>query len=84
MHETYHSPKGSWETIYDNVPPLGFGMSTCQTLQHWKVYFIKFCEITTGKAKYVIGEGPNGFKLGDTLKPSPRTSTMYGRMGREK
>lgn len=26
MHETYHSPKGSWETIYDNVPPLGLGM----------------------------------------------------------
>ena len=25
MHETYHSPKGSWETIYDNTPPLGFG-----------------------------------------------------------
>ena len=27
MHETYHSPKGSWETIYDNVPPLGLGES---------------------------------------------------------
>ena len=27
MHETYHSPKGSWETIYDNMPPLGFGES---------------------------------------------------------
>ena len=25
MHETYHSPKGSWETIYDNVPRLGLG-----------------------------------------------------------
>lgn len=25
MHETYNSPKGSWETISDNVPPLGFG-----------------------------------------------------------
>ncbi|MCJ1455811.1 hypothetical protein MMC28_006167, partial [Mycoblastus sanguinarius] len=23
MHETFHSPNGSWETIYDNVPPLG-------------------------------------------------------------
>ncbi|KAL9119242.1 MAG: hypothetical protein Q9187_004202 [Circinaria calcarea] len=61
MHETYHSPKGCWETIYDNVPPLGLG-----------------------NAKYVIGEGPNGFKLGDLLKPNPRTSTMYSRMGREK
>ncbi|MCJ1349564.1 hypothetical protein MMC31_007805 [Peltigera leucophlebia] len=61
MHETYHSPKGSWETIYDNVPPLGLG-----------------------KAKYVIGEGPDGFKLGDTLKPIRIQSTMYGRMGREK
>ena len=29
MHETYHSPKGSWETIYDNVPPLGLGGSIC-------------------------------------------------------
>lgn len=27
MHETYYSPKGSWETTYDNVPPLGFGES---------------------------------------------------------
>ena len=27
MHETYHSPKGSWETVYDNVPPLGLGES---------------------------------------------------------
>lgn len=25
MHETYHSPKGCWETIYDNMPPLGLG-----------------------------------------------------------
>ena len=25
MHETYHSPKGAWETIYDNVPALGLG-----------------------------------------------------------
>lgn len=25
MHETYHSPKGHWETIYDNMPPTGFG-----------------------------------------------------------
>ena len=32
MHETYHSPKGSWETIYDNIPPLGLGESKCQTL----------------------------------------------------
>ena len=28
MHETYHSPKGAWETIYDNVPPLGLGKWT--------------------------------------------------------
>lgn len=34
MHETFHSPKGSWETIYDNVPPLGFGKKIYQTLQH--------------------------------------------------
>lgn len=25
MHETYLSPKGCWETVYDNLPPLGFG-----------------------------------------------------------
>jgi len=36
MHETYHSPKGSWETIYDNVPPLGLGKWTIQKLRHWK------------------------------------------------
>ena len=35
MHETYHSPKGSWETIYDNVPPLGLGKSTYRALRHW-------------------------------------------------
>ena len=33
MHETYHSPKGSWETIYDNMPPTGFGESTFQMPQ---------------------------------------------------
>lgn len=53
MHETYHSPKGSWETIYDNMPPTGFG-----------------------KAKYVIEEGPDGFRLGDTLKPNLKGSTI--------
>lgn len=40
MHETYHSPKGSWETIYDNTPPLGLGKWTFQTLQHCKVFFV--------------------------------------------
>ena len=35
MHETYHSPKGSWETIYDNMPPTGFGESASQMPQHW-------------------------------------------------
>lgn len=34
MHETYYSPKGSWETIYDNVPPLGFGKWTFQMSHH--------------------------------------------------
>jgi hypothetical protein len=27
MHETYHAPKGHWETIYDNMPPWGLGKS---------------------------------------------------------
>ena len=34
MHETYHSPKGSWETIYDNMPPIGFGESAGQMPQY--------------------------------------------------
>ena len=41
LHETYHSPKGSWETIYDNVPPLGLGRwFISKTLQCWKVLFL--------------------------------------------
>ncbi|KAF2196655.1 hypothetical protein GQ43DRAFT_476125 [Delitschia confertaspora ATCC 74209] len=27
MHETYHAPKGSWETIYGNFPAWGLGNS---------------------------------------------------------
>ena len=49
MHETYHSPKGSWETIYDNVPPLGFGESSCRMPQHWKVCFVNPCDILQEK-----------------------------------
>ncbi|EPE36452.1 hypothetical protein GLAREA_05790 [Glarea lozoyensis ATCC 20868] len=25
FHETYYSPKGCWETIYGNMPPIGLG-----------------------------------------------------------
>ena len=35
---------------------------------------------STGKPKYVIGDEPNGLKLGGTLKGNPKTSIMYGRM----
>ena len=49
MHETYHSPKGSWETIYDNTPPLGLGKWTFQTLQYCKVFFVNAVEILQEK-----------------------------------
>ena len=42
------------------------------------------CDISVGKAKNIIEEGPDGFKLGDTMNRSPRGSTMYGRMGRKR
>ncbi len=25
MHETYYASNGNWETVYDNMPPWGFG-----------------------------------------------------------
>ena len=49
MHETYHSPNGSWETIYDNMPPTGFGEPACQNPQHWEVQFANHCDILQGK-----------------------------------
>lgn len=49
MHETYHSPKGSWETIYDNVPPIGLGKGTIQTLQYWRMFLVNPCEILQEK-----------------------------------
>lgn len=41
-----------------------------------------FVNRSTGQAKYVIGEGPDGLKLGATLKPIRIGPTMYDRMGR--
>lgn len=84
MHETYHSPKGSWETIYDNVPRLGLGKWSFRSCSIERCILL-ITRKSTGNVKYVVGEGPmNGYKLGDTLKPSPKTSTMYSRMGRDK
>ena len=40
MHETYHSPKGAWETIYDNVPALGLGKWTSQRLWRGGIRFV--------------------------------------------
>lgn len=34
MHETYHAPRGSWEAIYDNLPPLGLGALNSLALYH--------------------------------------------------
>ena len=83
MHETYHSPKGSWETIYDNMPPNGLGKDTCHMLGSFgKSLSLTVADSSAGKATYVIGEGTDGVKLGDALKPSRTTSAMYGRTGR--
>ncbi len=49
MHETYHSPKGSWETIYDNLPPLGLGKSNLQPFQHLRRCLIETCTILQEK-----------------------------------
>jgi hypothetical protein len=49
-----------------------------------KTIIVNYYGILTGKAQYVIEEGPDGFKLGDTLKKVPTKSSLYVRMGREK
>ncbi|KAL8709197.1 MAG: hypothetical protein Q9220_006077 [cf. Caloplaca sp. 1 TL-2023] len=60
MHETYYSPKGCWETIYDDFTPWGLG-----------------------NAKIAVGEDEKGLKLGKTLAPNTKHSTMLRRMGRK-
>ncbi|KAF2645857.1 hypothetical protein P280DRAFT_513737 [Massarina eburnea CBS 473.64] len=67
MHETYHAPKGHWETIYHDMRP--FGMADCK--------FVPESEDKEGEANGEV-------KLGDTIIPKPKGSTMFSRMKKQK
>jgi hypothetical protein len=39
--------------------------------------------LSQGALKYVVNEGPEGLKLGETLRIAPKGTTMLSRMGRQ-
>ncbi|KAL8818582.1 MAG: hypothetical protein Q9223_002807 [Gallowayella weberi] len=67
MHETYYAPRGCWETIYDNMPPWGFGK-----------FYLRY-----RRTVKIPGNDESGdMKPFEVLTQSPKGSTMFRRMGR--
>ena len=68
MHETFRAPKGSWESVYLNMPPFGLGTYSCaRSISLSVISFYSDFRIV-GNTRLPVKTGQDSQKRGDLLR----------------